>query len=71
MVKETQITHTLETERQMNKEDLARLRAEYNELEGKLRDLTNAFEEKQKQLDDLRVQAGIDARKLSTELCAA
>jgi hypothetical protein len=47
------------------------LGAEFSQLDKELKDLTFAFENKQRELDELRVQAGDDARKLSVELCSA
>lgn len=69
--KERRITETLENEKRLNDEELERLRTEYNGLAGELRNLEDAFENKQSELDDLRKQAGDDARKLSVELCQA
>ena len=45
--------------------------AEFAILSKELNDLTFAFEEKQRELDVLRVQAGKDAHMLSIELCSA
>jgi len=55
----------------MNQRDLDRLGLEYATLEKDLNDLTYAFENKQRELDELRVKAGDDARKLSVELYQA
>ena len=69
--REKRITDTLENEKRLNDEELQRLGHEYGELKGELDGLTNAFENKQSELDELRKQAGDDARKLSIELCQA
>jgi len=67
--KERRITETLAHEKNLNDEELKRLGGDFQILSKELGDLTHAFEGKQLELDNLRVQAGDDARKLSVELC--
>ena len=52
----------------MNAEELERLGADYQTLEKELNALTYAFDEKQRELDKLRTQAGEDARKMAVSL---
>lgn len=61
----------LEAERRVKGEELQRLGTEYNQLDTELRTLTDAFDNKQRELDELRIQAGNDARKLAIELSQA
>jgi len=69
--KEQYHTSMLDEEKRLKGQELSRLGAEYAQLEKELGDLTGAFEQKQRELDELRVQAGDDARKLAIELSQA
>lgn len=69
--KELHHTAMLEEEKRQKYEEVQRLGAEYSQLENELKELTDAFEGKQRELDDLRVKAGDDARKLAIELSQA
>lgn len=69
--KELHHTAMLEEEKRQKFEEVQRLGAEYSQLENELKELTDAFEGKQRELDDLRVKAGDDARKLAIELSQA
>ena len=53
--KERRITETLEEEKRLNGEELGRLGEEFNTLSSQLNDLTYAFENKQRELDELRI----------------
>jgi len=69
--KEMRKTAALEQEKSINAIELNRIGTDFAQLDKELKDLTFAFENKQRELDELRVQAGDDARKLSVELCSA
>ena len=69
--KEMRKTAALEQEKSINATELTRIGADFAQLDKELKELTFAFENKQRELDELRVQAGDDARKLSVELCSA
>lgn len=69
--KEQRKTQALEQEKGFNNEELKRIGADYAQLDSELKQMTSAFDIKQRELDELRIQAGDDARKLSVELCSA
>ena len=71
MQKEERIVNSLRVQRDLNKTELDRIAAEYAQLESELKSLTNAFNAKQQELDNLRIQAGHDAQRMAIERCEA
>lgn len=68
LTKEQRITASLEEEKKMNDAQLDKLTYEYEREVKHFKQLEFEFDQKQRELDELRNRASIDAKKLALEL---